>query len=145
MEKISNTFLKNLYVSLGTTTSDICLVKVMDLHLLSHLMWLRWFNFWVNNDFSASVNWNLAVFCFSFPYAPCTENNNHEKKLKKAYLSILFFWFEHVTQTQIFLSLTSLLYAFDQKTHFFKCWSLFKFNVGLVLGMPLKLYRIVTK
>ena len=41
---------------------------------------------------------------------------------------------------------TSILYEFDQKNHFFEGWSCFNFNnLGLTLGVILKLYNSVAK
>ena len=42
--------------------------------------------------------------------------------------------------------ITSILYGFDQKSHFFEGWSWFKFNnLGLALGMILQFYTNVAK
>ena len=64
-KKFWETFWK-LDVSLGTTTFFICLLKSHRFaQFLCHLMWLRWFNFLVND---LSVVKSLTRFCFSVPF-----------------------------------------------------------------------------
>ena len=72
---------ENFYVSLGTTTSCVCLLKRQRFaQFLCQLMWSSWFIIWVN-DFSEFKN--LTRFCLSVPYALCIEKNNDKKSKEK--------------------------------------------------------------
>ena len=71
LQKIMWHLFENLDVSLGTTTSCICLLKSQRFaQFLCHLMWSRWLNYLVND---MSVVKNLIRFCFSVPYVLCIE------------------------------------------------------------------------
>ena len=74
---------KKNYVSLNTTGSCICLLKIL--------------RFVYSVPFNFSVN-DLSVFkfdyrsCFSVPDALCIEKINNKKSKKKSYLPKLIFW-----------------------------------------------------
>ena len=85
--KIMKELSENFYVSLGTTTSCVCILKRQRFtQFLWQLMWSSWFIILVND---LSVFKNLTRFCLSVPYALCIEKDNDKKSKKKKKKKIL--------------------------------------------------------
>ena len=65
--------------NLQTIIEDLlCFFKVRDLHLLSHLMWSRWFNFLFKLFEYTTIL--FTRFCICYPYALCIEKKNNDKR-----------------------------------------------------------------
>ena len=106
LQKFIEDVFRNFHVCLATKTSCICLLKIINLQLLFHLTWPRWFNF-LDNDFTVFkfdyIFLQCSILSFRNSFCLCMKKNNKKSLL----LSYPILFFEHVTpNTYIFCGLS---------------------------------------
>ena len=111
LQKIISDPSENFYVSVGTITSCVCLLKSQRFaQFLCHSMWPSWFNILVND---MSVFKNVTRFCFSVPYVLCIEKKYNDRKSKKKNPQQFAANTQTHTHTHIYIY---IIYYFDLNT-----------------------------